>query len=120
MSLKTSISDFLKIDELKDNLLKLAESKFELKKLDLLAKVEKLLAKIVMNVLVAIFIFIIFLLLNILVAAVINYYTKSYWIGYACITGLYSVLFAVFHFCKPWVSRKIEALIADIIVEEQF
>ncbi|WP_367913741.1 hypothetical protein [Leadbetterella sp. DM7] len=120
MSLKTSISDFLKIDELKDNLLKIAESKFELKKLELLAKVEKLLAKIVMNVLVAIFIFIIFLLLNILAAAIINYYTRSYWIGYACITGLYSLLFVLFHFCKPWVSRKIEALIADIMVEEQF
>lgn len=118
--MKTSISDFLKIDELKDNLLKLAESKFELKKLELLAKVEKLLAKVVMNVLVAIFIFIIFLLLNILTAAIINYYTKSYWIGYACITGLYSVLFALFHFCKPTVSRWVEALIADMIVEEKF
>ena len=77
--MKTSISDFLKIDELKDNLLKLAESKFELKKLELLAKVEKLLAKIVMNVLVAIFVFIIFLLLNILAAAIIA--LQSGWKG---------------------------------------
>lgn len=120
MSLKTSISDFLKIDELKDNLLRLAESKFELKKLELLAKVEKLLAKVVMNVLVAIFIFIIFLLLNILVAAIINYYTRSYWIGYACITALYTLLFVIFHFCKEHVSRRVEALIADMIVEEKF
>ncbi len=120
MSLKTSISDFLKIDELKDNLLKLAESKFELKKLELLAKVEKLLAKVVMNVLIAIFVFIIFLLVNILIAALINHYTQSYWIGYACITALYSILFGVFHFCKGSVSRRIEALIADMIVEEKF
>lgn len=120
MSFKTSISDFLKIDELKDNLLKLAESKFELKKLELLAKVEKLLAKVVMNVLVAIFVFVIFLLLNILAAAIINHYTRSYWIGYGCITALYSLLFALFHFCRPMVSRWVEALIADIIVEEQF
>lgn len=120
MSLKTSISDFFKIDELKENLFKLAESKFELKKLELLAKVEKLLAKVVMNVLVAIFIFIIFLLLNILTAAVINHHTASYWKGYAFITGLYVLLFALFHFFKATVSRWVEALIADLIVEEKF
>lgn len=120
MSLKTSVSDFFKIDELKDNLLRLAESKFELKKLEILGKIEKMLAKIVMNVLLAIFVFIIFLLLNILVAAIINYYTRSYWIGYACITGLYAVLFAVFYFFKDWVFKKIEAIIANIIVEEKF
>jgi uncharacterized membrane protein YqjE len=120
MSLKSSINDFLKIDELKENLFKLAESKFELKKLELLAKVEKLLAKVIMHVLVAIFIFIIFLLLNILAAAVINYYLKSYWIGYACITGLYLVLFGIFHLFRPKVSEFIAARVADLIVEEEF
>ncbi len=118
--MKSSISNFLKIDELKDNLFKLAESKFELKKLELLAKVEKLLAKVIMNVLIAIFVFIIFLLLNILAAAVINYYLKSYWIGYACITGLYLLLFGIFHIFKAKVSTFIADRVADLIVEEEF
>ncbi len=120
MSLKSSISDFFRIEELRDNVLKLAESKFELKKLELLGKVEKLLGKILMNVLIAIFIFMIFLLLNILVAAVINHYSKSFWIGYACVTGFYLILFLVFHFNKPRVSKIIEAGIADMMVEEKF
>jgi uncharacterized membrane protein YqjE len=120
MSLKSSISYFLKFDELKETLLKLVESKVELKKLELLAKVEKLLAKIILHILIAIFLFIIFLLLNILAAAVINYYMKSYWMGYAIITGLYVVLFGIFQFFKPKVSEFIAAKIADLIVEEQF
>jgi hypothetical protein len=34
MSIKSSISDYFKIDELKENLIKLIEAKFELKKLE--------------------------------------------------------------------------------------
>jgi uncharacterized membrane protein YqjE len=120
MSLKSSISDFFRVEELRDNVLKLAESKFELKKLELLAKVEKLLGKIVMNVLIALFVFMIFLLLNILIAAIINHYTSSFWIGYACVTGFYCLLFLIFHFNKPKVSKVIEAKIADMMVEEKF
>lgn len=120
MNIKSSISEFFKVEELRDNILKIAESKFELKKLDLLAKVEKLVAKLVMNILVAIFAFMIFLFLNILIAALINHFTQSFWIGYASVTGLYILLFLIFHYNKPKVSKIIEAKIAEAIIEEQF
>ncbi len=119
MSIKSSISDFFKVEELRDNVVKIAESKFELKKLELIGKLEKLLAKVVMKVLIGVFLFMIFMFLNILIGGVINHYTQSFWIGYASVIGFYSILFLIFHYNKPKISKVIETMISDMIVEEK-
>lgn len=118
MSIKSSISDFFKVEELRDNVFKLAESKFQLKKLELLGKIEKIAAKLIMQILAVLFIFMFFIVLNIFIAVAINHYTSTFWIGFACILAFYAVLFAIFHFNKPKISKVIQAKIADFIVKE--
>ena len=55
MSIKSSISDYFKIDELKENLIKLIEAKFELKKLEVQEKIEGLISDIVVKIVMAAF-----------------------------------------------------------------
>lgn len=118
MSIKSSISDFFKAEELKDNVLKIAEAKFELKKLELIAKLESMLTKGIMKTLVYLIYFTIFLLFNLLLAALINHYTRNFWIGYACLIGFYTLLLLLFHFNKGGVSRFIKNRISDFINRE--
>ncbi len=119
MGIKSSISDFLKVEELRDNVFKLAESKFELKKLELLGKIEKIAAKLIMQILVVLFVFMFFIVLNIFIAMAINHYTGTFWVGFVCLLAFYAVLFAIFHFNKAKIAIVIQAKIANFIVKEE-
>lgn len=119
MSIKNSISDFFKVEDLKDNVLKLVESKVELKKLELFGKLEKILAKVIINVIMGVIVFLIFLLINAFIINTINHFTNSFWIGYAWVIGFYLILFLIFYYNKPKVSKIVEAKIAEVIVREE-
>ena len=118
MNIKSSISEFFKTEELKDNLIKFGEAKFELKKLELIGKLEKVMGKWLVQILIGLFFFMIFIFLNVLIGSVINHFTQSFWIGYVVIIVFYALLFLLFHFNKPKVSRFIQNRISDIISKE--
>jgi uncharacterized membrane protein YqjE len=113
MSIKSSISDYFKIDELKENLIKLIEAKFELKKLEVQEKIEGLISGIVVKVVMAVFLFMGFLFLNILLAIGINYLTKTSYAGYAILVAVYLILWYIFNTKKA----KVEAIIKNKVAE---
>ncbi|MCP9766568.1 hypothetical protein EGI22_01525 [Lacihabitans sp. LS3-19] len=104
MSIKSSISDYLKIDELKENFIKLIEAKFELKKLEVQEKAEDLISELIVKLVLAFFLFIIFILLNVLLALTINYYSNSIWIGFAALIGIYMIVWFVFNAQKQRIA----------------
>jgi hypothetical protein len=53
MSLKDSVMGFLKIDELKENLVKLLEAKFELKKIEIIDNAKPKIADLVFKLILA-------------------------------------------------------------------
>jgi Flp pilus assembly protein TadB len=113
MSIKSSISDYFKIDELKENLIKLIEAKFELKKLEVQEKIEGLISGIVVKVVMAVFLFMGFLFLNILLAIGINYLTNTSYAGYAILVAFYLILWYIFNTQKA----KVEAIIKNKVAE---
>ena len=113
MSIKSSISDYFKIDELKENLIKLIEAKFELKKLEVQEKIEGLISGIVVKVVMAVFLFMGFLFLNILLAIGINYLTNTSYAGYAILVAVYLILWYIFNTQKA----KVEAIIKNKVAE---
>lgn len=113
MSIKSSISDYFKIDELKENLIKLIEAKFELKKLEVQEKIEGLISGIVVKVVMAVFLFMGFLFLNILLAIGINYLTNTSYAGYAILAAVYLILWYIFNTQKA----KVEAIIKNKVAE---
>lgn len=117
MGLKSSISDYFKLDELKDNLLNLIEAKFELKKLDIQEKIEGLVSGILVKIVMGIFLVMVFFFLNILLAVGLNYLTKTSWAGYAILTGLYLVLWLIFKTQKPKVEEIIKRKIGETLDE---
>lgn len=117
MGLKSSMSDYFKLDELKDNLLNLIEAKFELKKLDIQEKIEGLVSGILVKIVMGIFLVMVFFFLNILLAVGLNYLTKTSWAGYAILTGLYLVLWLIFKTQKPKVEEIIKRKIGETLDE---
>ena len=107
MSIKSSISDYLKIDELKENFVKLIEAKFELKKLEVQEKAEVLISELIVKLVLAFFLFIIFILLNVLIALIINYYADSIWIGFAALIGIYMIVWLVFNSQKQRIADSV-------------
>lgn len=113
MSIKSSISDYFKIDELKENLIKLIEAKFELKKLEVQEKIEGLISGLVVKIVMGVFLVIIFLLLNMLLAVGINYFTNTMWAGYVILMAIYLILWVLFNSQKA----KVEAIIKTKVRE---
>lgn len=113
MSIKSSISDYFKIDELKDNLVKLIEAKFELKKLEVQEKIEGLISGLVVKIVMGVFLVMVFFFLNILLAVGINYFTETIWAGYAILIAIYLILWFVFNTQKT----KVEAIIKQKVGE---
>ena len=119
MSIKSSVSDFLKLDELKENIFKLVESKFELKKLEVYGEIEKKLGPVIYNLLLFLFLFLVFLFLNILVAALVNYWQDSVWLGYAVLITFYLILYFIFRLNKENILKSIRAKIADLMMQKE-
>jgi hypothetical protein len=95
MGLKSSIAEYLKIDELKENFIKLIEAKFELKKLEFQENAEVWISELMVKLILALFLFIIFILSNVFLAHVINFYTESIWIGFITLIGVYLIMWII-------------------------
>ncbi len=117
MSIKSSISDYFKIDELKDNLIKLIEAKFELKKLEVQEKIEGLISGIAVKIVMGVFLLMVFMLLNILLAGTINHLTHTFWAGYVILIAVYLILWWVFKTQKPKVEAIIKTKVGEVLDE---
>jgi uncharacterized membrane protein YqjE len=117
MSIKSSISDYFKIDELKDNLVKLIEAKFELKKLEVQEKIEGLISGIAVKIVMGVFMVMVLMLLNILLAATINHFTHTFWAGYVILIAVYLILWWVFKTQKAKVEAIIKTKIGEALDE---
>lgn len=117
MSIKSSISDYFKIDELKDNLVKLIEAKFELKKLEVQEKIEGLISGIAVKIVMGVFLVMVFMLLNLLLAATINHFTHTFWAGYVILIAVYLILWWVFKTQKAKVETIIKTKVGEALDE---
>lgn len=113
MSIKSSISDFLKVDELKLNLLTLLEAKFELKKLEVQGKLENIFADIIVKVMIGVFVILAFIMLNVLIAIGINQLSNTLWLGYFILLVVYSSVAAFFYFKKEIIKETVKAKIEE-------
>ncbi len=114
MNIKESISDYLKIGELKDNLMQVIEAKIDLKKLDIQEKIEDKIAPLITNLIIGVFVFIAFVMLNIILAVLLNGALESTWIGYAIVFLIYSLLALLIYVNR----EKVEVSIKNKISEE--
>lgn len=117
MSIKSSISDYFKIDELKDNLVKLIEAKFELKKLEVQEKIEGLISGIAVKIVMGVFLVMVFMLLNLLLAATINHFTHTFWAGYVILIAVYLILWWVLKTQKAKVETIIKTKVGEALDE---
>jgi uncharacterized membrane protein YqjE len=100
MSLKDSISEYFKIEDLKANFIQLLEAKFELKKIDFQEKTEGVISKIIVKILLGIVLFVAFLLFNLLIISFLNNYYKSLWLGYLIFIVFYLIFAAILYLNK--------------------
>jgi hypothetical protein len=110
-----NMSDFLKIGELKENLVKLIEAKFELTKLDVQDKIEGIAVKAAYALITFILGIVVIIFLSILVAIGINHLLESSWLGFLVMFLLYAIILAIFIFAKEAVLQAIKKKVEKVV-----
>jgi hypothetical protein len=111
------MSDFLKVGELKENLVKLIEAKFELTKLNIQDKIEVIAVKAAYALITFILGIVVVIFLSILIALGINHLLESTWLGFLIIFGIYAMILAIFIFAKKSILRTIKKRVEEVVDE---
>lgn len=111
------MSDLLKINEFRENVIKLIEAKFELTKLGFQEKIESIAVKAIYALLLFILSITVIIFLSILAAVGLNIWLKSAWLGYLIILLVYAAILATFIFAKDKVQTKIRQTVQQIVDE---
>ena len=111
------MSDFLKIGELKENLVKLIEAKFELTKLNVQGKIEGIAVKAAYALITFILGIVVIIFLSILIALGLNHLIGSSWLGFLIMFGFYVLILAIFIFAKDSVQNTIKKRVEKIVDE---
>lgn len=114
MGIKSKISEYFNFGELKDNLVRLVEAKFELKKIEIQEKLEGLAAQFLIKLFSFLVLFAIIIFASILIAVFLNQWIGSSWAGYAIMLGVYILVFAVISFKED----QVEEVIVKVIRKE--
>lgn len=117
MNLKDDMSDFLKIGELRENIVKLIEAKFELAKLGVQDKIESIAVKAVHALVTFILGIVVLIFLSILIAVGLNILLKNSWAGFLIMFAVYLIILAVFIFAKDAVISSIKKKIEELVDE---
>ncbi len=118
MGFKDSITDFLKINELRENIIKLIEAKFELTKIEIQEKVEGLVSQLIHSILTLFFAFMLVIFLCILIAVGINKWLESNYWGFVIVTALFLILFLMWFLNNKFFQKQIQQTIEKIIDEK--
>ena len=111
------MSDFLKIGELKENLIKLIEAQFELTKLNVQDKIEGIVVKVAYALITFILGIVVIIFLSILIALGLNHLIGSSWLGFLIMFGFYILILAIFIFAKDSVQNTIKKRVEEIVDE---
>jgi cytochrome c biogenesis protein CcdA len=107
MSLKDSVMGFLKIDELKDNLVKLLEAKFELKKIEIIDKAKPKIADIIFKLILAVLGLIIYMFSMMALGLFIGNLLNVSWLGLLIIAVVHAIILIIFVLQKDVVKKAI-------------
>lgn len=113
------MADLLKINEFRDNVVKLIEAKFELTKLGFQEKIEGIAVKAIYALLLFILSITVIIFLSILIAVGLNIWLKSAWLGYLIIFLIYAGMLAMFVLAKDKAQNTIKEKVQEIIDENQ-
>jgi amino acid transporter len=117
MNLKDDMSDFLKIGELRENIIKLIEAKFELTKLGIQDKIESIAVKAVHALVTFILGIVVLIFLSILISVGLNILLKSSWAGFLIMFAVYLIILAIFIFAKDAVISSIKKKVEEVVDE---
>lgn len=112
------MADYLKINELKENVIKLIEAKFELTKLTIQEKIEGIITQLIHTILTMFFGFMFVIFLSILAAVGLNIWLKSQYWGFVIITVIFGGLFGIWIFAKYGVKNAIQQIVEKIVDEK--
>ena len=118
MSLKDNISDYFRINELRDNVAHLIEAKIELVKIDFQEKIEDIIVKVIYAAVLAFISLLVLIFLSILLAGFLNNWLKSQYLGFLIVGSFYAILLLIWIFAKNAVTHQIKN-IAEKVTDSQ-
>jgi uncharacterized membrane protein len=113
MSLKDNLLEFLKIDELKANFLKLIEAKFELKKIELIEKIKPSLIAIIWLFIGVILSILCYVFVLIFMGLLIVHFTGSYLLTFGILAIIHVIFLLLFKNYEKQTKAVIDKKIDD-------
>lgn len=110
MGLKNTLSDLLKVGDIKDTIIKLVEAKFELKKLEIQEKIERAVADAVFRFMFLVLASVVLIFVLIIASWGLNVWLGTPW-GYVTILVLLLIGLGLFYAQRDSVKREIREII---------
>lgn len=101
--MKEKVTNYLGLDQLRENIIALIEAKIALTKIEFQEKLEEIIAQAIFALIKISILLTVLLLLSVLFGSLLNYWLDSQWLGYLVLIGIYLAVLGLIH----WQEKKI-------------
>lgn len=101
--MKEKVTNYLGLDQLRENIIALIEAKIALTKIEFQEKLEEIIAQAIFLLIKVSILLTVLLLLSVLFGSLLNYWLDSRWLGYLVLIGIYLAALGLIH----WQEKKI-------------
>ena len=101
--MKEKVTNYLGLDQLRENIIALIEAKIALTKIEFQEKLEEIIAQAIFALIKISILLTVLLLLSVLFGSLLNYWLDSRWLGYLVLIGIYLAALGLIH----WQEKKI-------------
>ncbi|MFN3784822.1 MAG: phage holin family protein [Spirosomataceae bacterium] len=101
--MKEKVTNYLGLDQLRENIIALIEAKIALTKIEFQEKLEEIIAQAIFALVKISILLTVLLLLSVLLGSLLNYWLDSRWLGYLVLIGIYLAALGLIH----WQEKKI-------------
>lgn len=101
--MKEKVTNYLGLDQLRENITALIEAKIALTKIEFQEKLEEIIAQAIFALVKISILLTVLLLLSVLFGSLLNYWLDSRWLGYLVLIGIYLAALGLIH----WQEKKI-------------
>lgn len=101
--MKEKVTNYLGLDQLRENIIALIEAKIALTKIEFQEKLEEIIAQAIFALVKISILLTVLLLLSVLLGSLLNYWLDSRWLGYLVLIGIYLATLGLIH----WQEKKI-------------
>lgn len=121
--MKEKVTNYLGLDQLRENIIALIEAKIALTKIEFQEKLEEIIAQAIFALIKISILLTVLLLLSVLFGSLLNYWLDSRWLGYLVLIGIYLAALGLIHWQEmkivPNIRKGVELLLDKTLTNQK-